>query len=110
MSCNEFRGWKATRDSMPGPDGPVLRIEGMCTCSRDGYVVTLEPANEGIIDNPDVQVFQLRIQEPEFGPSVVTDEAIHYEGPADPQATKVGIRIPDQEPAYIDIEDVTTSQ
>lgn len=109
MGCSEFRDWKATRDSMPGPDGAILRVEGMCTCSRDGYVVSLEPANEGIIDNPDEQVLQVRIQEPDFGASVVTDEAVHYEGPADPRATKVVIRIPDQGPAYVDIEDVTGS-
>ncbi len=107
MTCFDFRDWKATRDNTPGPDTPTLRIDGLCTCSRDGHVVTLEVDNEGVFDEPDVQVFRVNVQQPDFGPDVVTDERIHYEGSADPRAKRVLIRLPGEEPTSVNIEDVS---
>ena len=92
---------------MPGSDGPRLRIHGLCTCTREGHTVTLEPDNEGIIDDPAVQVFRVRVQEPDFGPDVMTDEPIHYDGPADEPATKVLIRLPDASQVSVDVQDVS---
>jgi hypothetical protein len=69
--------------------------------------VTLEPDNEGIVDDPDVQVFRVRVEESAVSGDAITDESIDYEGPADPRATRVLIRLPDGQSATVDIEDVS---
>lgn len=107
MSCSDFKDWAAVRDSMPGPEGPVLRIQGSCTCTSTGHRVSLEPDNEGIVDDPDIQVFRVRVEEPAAGGSAMTEESISYNGPADPRASKVVIRVPEGEPVTVEIQDVS---
>jgi hypothetical protein len=107
MTCSDFRDWSAVRDSMPGSDGPVLRIRGSCTCTSTGHRVSLKPDNEGIINDPDVQVFRVHVEEPPTGGSKMTDEPVTYDGPADRSASKVVIRVRDQEPVTVEIEDVS---
>ena len=108
MSCSDFRDWTAVRDSMPGPnDGPVLRIDGMCTCTSGGHRVTLEPDNEGTVDDPDVVVFRVVVDVPDDGTTHMSDEAIHYEGGIDETPRWVVIRIPDAADARVEIEDVS---
>lgn len=107
MACSDFGHWSAVRDSMPGDNGPTLRIDGKCTCTSTGHTLTLEPDNEGIVDDPDMQVFRLIVQEPKAGGGMVTEEPIHYEGPADLRAKKVVVRLPDGQEARIDIQEVS---
>jgi hypothetical protein len=92
---------------MPGSDGPTLRISAKCTCDAAGHTITLELDNEGIIDDPDVQVFRGRVQEPQAGAPVMTEEDVHYKGPADPRAKRVVIRLPDGRQESVDIQDVS---
>jgi len=106
VTCSDFRDWSAVRDTMPGPDGPVLRIRGTCTCTSTGHRVTLEPDNEGIVGDPEVQVFRVRIEEPRAGGTAMTEEPVAYDGPWDGRSTRVVIRIPNQEPASVAITDL----
>jgi len=79
---------------MPGADpdrGKIVRVSGTCQCESDGYEITLEPTNEGVIDDPSLMALRCVIESPEEGPTVMTDEPVNWEGAVEASVTRIRI-------------------
>jgi hypothetical protein len=93
MGCNCGQ-WEAWRNRMPGDDpdrGKLVRVSGTCQCDIDGYEITLAPTNEGIKDDPSLIALRCVIKAPEAGATVMTEEAVNWEGAAEEAVTRIRI-------------------
>ena len=69
-------------------------VKGYVTCPTTGWVVTLEPGNEGIDPKPERAVLDLDAREP-TGPEadVVTEEEVTYSGTDDARLQVIEINL-----------------
>ncbi len=98
MGC-DCGSWEAWRNRMPGDDpdrGMMVRVTGSCECDRDGYEISLEPTNEGIVDDPSLIALRCVIKEPDIGPTVMTQQQVEWEEPTDEAVTRIRIDCGDQ--------------
>lgn len=59
--------WSAWYNRMPGADDPNLYVSGLCSLPSSSITLTLEPDNEGIVDDPAVYVLRLVADVPDAG-------------------------------------------
>lgn len=61
--------WSAWYDHQPGggSDRDLLRVAGKCEVDSSSVELSLEPTNEGIVDDPDVVVLALCEKRPDVG-------------------------------------------
>jgi hypothetical protein len=95
-----FKDWDAWRDRTPGADDTDLHVAGVCECESASIEVTLEPGNEGIVDEQDLFVLQLTLTRPDSG----FEKRLTWQGPVDGDVTRV--RIQGDATATIQVRDV----
>lgn len=84
--------WAAWFNRMPGTDDPELHVTGACKLRSSSITLTLEPGNEGPVDEPDLFVLSLKVDEPEFGDDRITDREVSWSGDAGPNIKYVRIQ------------------
>ncbi|HEV2061673.1 MAG TPA: hypothetical protein VGR12_02380 [Solirubrobacteraceae bacterium] len=73
--------WKAWYNDQPGPEpDPKLYVSADCTFSSGSIRHDLRPANEGVIDDPDVFVLQFDVDDPGHGTSDFVEKTISWSG------------------------------
>lgn len=76
----ECRDWSAWYNRMPGADDPNLHVAGTCSKESSSIRLWLEPGNEGIVDEPDLFVLELKAERPDFGDTQYVEESVSWEG------------------------------
>jgi len=100
----ECRDWSAWYNRMPVTDEPnVLHVTGTCSLPSGSISITLEPDNEGIIDDPEFYVLRLRVEVPPGGTTDYVERDVHWEGDVGPDIRRVTIRIPDSPDVTIEV-------
>jgi hypothetical protein len=85
--------WYAWFNRMPGTSEPnVLHVTGTCTMPDGRTRVWLEPANEGVVDDPTVYVLELKVELPTGAADVTIPCPVRWDGEVDPAVERVVIR------------------
>ena len=79
MECFD---WDAWYDKMPGADHDVLHVAGRCQVASSSIELWLEPGNEGIVDDPELIVLELRANEPPAGDDMMVEKEVSWKGRA----------------------------
>lgn len=93
--------WEAWYNEMPGGDDSRLHVSGTCRCESSSIELELVPGNEGIVDQPELVVLELRSRRPDFGDDLVSDKPVTWEGEVGKAITRV--RIQGEAEASIDV-------
>jgi hypothetical protein len=75
MECMD---WDAWYDQMSGADHDVLHVAGRCEVESSSVELSLEPGNEGIVDDPELFVLELRVQRPPVGDDKMTEKEVSW--------------------------------
>lgn len=97
------RDWSAWYNRMPGADDPNLHVTGVCELTSGSQSAKLELRPDGIVDEPGVVTFQLTIETAEFGDDRMSDYTVTWEGDVGSDINSVRIRIPDENPASVEV-------
>lgn len=89
MDC---RDWEAWYNRMPGTNDPRLHVAGKCTLESSSISISLVPGNEGIVDEPDLFVLDLRVERPDIGDTQVVERDVSWVGDAGPSIARVRIQ------------------
>ena len=79
MECMD---WDAWYDQMPGADHDVLHVAGRCEVESSSVELSLEPGNEGIVDDPELIVLELRVQRAPAGDDMMAEKEVSWKGTA----------------------------
>ncbi len=88
ISCE----WSAWYNRMPGGDDPNLHVSGRCQMPSSSIQVTLEPGNEGVVDEPDLFVLEVSVTVPDVGTTDFVERDVTWEGDAGPDIKRVRIQ------------------
>lgn len=89
-SCADWAAWY---NDEPGPEpDPNLRVSARCRFSSGSIRWSLEPTNEGTVDDPERFVLRLTVDDPGTGTADFVEESIGWEGDAGPDIKVVEIR------------------
>lgn len=100
MECYD---WSAWYNRMPGAEDPNLYVSGRCRLDSGSDVITLTPGNEGIINDPDVFVLDLRVERKKFGDTQAPEREVSWNGNAGPDIKRVHIRTAGAETTSVDV-------
>jgi hypothetical protein len=90
VTCSE---WSAWYDDMPGPDpNPELHVSAQCKFSSGSIKWTLEPDNEGPVDDPSLLVLRFTAKVPEAGTDDYVEKEITWRDDVGPDIKRVEIR------------------
>jgi hypothetical protein len=84
--------WIAWRNRMPGIDDPDLHVVGTCQFGSSSVELSLEPGNEGVVDDPELFVLQLTISEPAGGDEMMSEEYAIWTGDVGPDVKRVRVQ------------------
>ncbi len=84
--------WEAWYNKMPGTDDPELHVSGLCKLESSTIEVTLEPGNEGSVDEPDLFVLECTIERPGFGDTQYVEKPISWQDDVGPDIKRVRIQ------------------
>ncbi len=99
ISCE----WSAWYNRMPGSDDPNLHVSGRCELPSGSIRITLEPGNEGIVDEPDLFVLEAKVEVPEVGTDDFVEREVTWEDDVGPDIKRV--RVQGDLDANIEVED-----
>jgi hypothetical protein len=100
--CSE---WEAWYNRMPGVGDDDLHVSGKCGLESSNIEVVLTPGNEGIVDDPEVFVLELKFVRPSFGDTQYIEKDVEWHGDAG-EGIKV-VRIQGDVTETIEVRDVT---
>src|SRR5687767_6553705 len=100
MKCMD---WDAWYDQMPGADHDVLHVAGRCEVESSSYELSLQPGNEGVIDDPELFVLELRVKRPPAGDDQMDEKEVGWRNTA-PGIKRV--RIQGEANATVTVRDV----
>jgi hypothetical protein len=92
---------------MPGGDPTKVHVAGTCTVPSSSVVLTLEPGDEGIDDDPALIALELKSSRPDIGDDKMTDKQVIWDGPA--ESSVVRVRIQGEASANLAVRDVWRS-
>lgn len=84
--------WSAWYNRMPGRDDPNLHVAGRCGFPSGSMTWTLEPDNEGIVDDPELAVLRFTVHTPEVGTDDFVERDVTWSGDVGPDVKRVQIR------------------
>lgn len=84
--------WDAWYNRQPGADDPNLHVVGRCQLPSGSIQITLEPGNEGIMDEPDLFVLQAKVEVPDVGTDDFVEREVSWEGDAGPDIKRVRVQ------------------
>lgn len=84
--------WSAWYNRMPGRDDPNLYVAGRCGFPSGSMTWTLEPDNEGMVDDPELVVLRFTVETPEVGTDDFVERDVTWSGDAGPGVKRVQIR------------------
>jgi hypothetical protein len=70
--------WAAWYDRMPGRNDPNLHVTGKIRCFSGSIQLRLEPGNEGVVEQPELFVLELKVDEPTGGTTDVVDKPVDW--------------------------------
>jgi hypothetical protein len=79
----------------------TVTVDGECTCPEAGFTLALEPANPGIVPQPQDVVLRLEATPPDAGAEVMTLTPLRYVSRIGDEAERVIIRLPDDQPDIV---------
>ncbi len=88
VSCE----WSAWYNRMPGRDDPNLYVAGRCGFPSGSMTWTLEPDNEGIVDDPELVVLRFTVETPDVGTDDFVVRDVTWSGDVGPDVKRVQIR------------------
>lgn len=77
---------------MPGKDDNRLHVVGKIGCSSSATKIMLSPGNEGVVDDPDLFVLDVKITEPEVGDDRYREVDVEWAEDVGQHAKRVEIR------------------
>jgi hypothetical protein len=79
-------------------------VSGTCQCDSDGYAISLEPADEGMVDGPSLIALRCVVEPPGPGATFTTEEPVNWGGGAGDAVTRIRIDY-GGESTFVDIRD-----
>ena len=78
-SCTDWEAWYNDEPG-PGEPDPNLRVSAECTFQSGSISWSLEPTNEGVVDDPERFVLRFEVNDPGIGDRRFVEETIHWSG------------------------------
>jgi hypothetical protein len=84
--------WSAWYNREPGAEDPNLYVAGRCGLPSGSIRITLEPGNEGLVDDPKLFVLQATVEVPEAGTGDFEEREVSWRGDAGPDIETVRVQ------------------
>jgi hypothetical protein len=85
--------WEAWYNDEPGPEPDRrLHVAAHCAFASGSIKWSLEPTNEGIVDDPDLFVLRLSVDDPGLGTGDFVETTIDWTGDAGQGIKRVAVR------------------